>query len=564
MHYLSKFKEFDLSFLLTESIISFSKEFRDVLVKMKNPIADEILKSEGQDKEIANNYFDLKSDTNDVITFITDRKYKEIADKLNYGKYKILKFDILNPVDKNAQYYSHLGMELPKEIVPIPENQVGKVERMWTSPNTGKVWAKFVSDDSKYPPIMINMANLEKMWDDNIFFKNNRQDTRIGRAVRSLLNSLGIKFSDKDIEIFVNRWKSTVDAINDVFSNFEIVSGDDIAKWYNYKRYFLGTKGQLGSSCMSNVNPEFFDIYCYNKNIQMVIFKSIEDPEAILGRSILWTFDDGRKFMDRIYTANDSDIDLFREYAKRIGAYSKYDNVSACRLKCYDPDGQVVDLGIVTIQLTKTFHRYYPYMDTFKSYDPNTGIITNNNKSRGIWLESTEGNVENDNDDMIWVEFYGDNIDIGDLVYCEICEEGRRGPVEGYRYSYDCFYSEFYHVYVSNDYKEDNGGVCVVTGEWRMDDDLKYIYPSDDLIIKDYRGKDYLYSAYHDKFIGKDSAVSVWVDQDKNKSDWRHIDDKSWKDIDGEKFDNSILIDKESLITKESFKWIKKFSDIKI
>jgi hypothetical protein len=559
MRYLSLFENFTSHLLITESVVAFSKDFRDVLRKMKNPIADEILKYEGQDKPISNNYFDLKSDTNDVVTFITDRKYQEVVDKSNYGKYKVAKFDVLNPVENNAKYYANLGMDLPTEIKPIPEGEMGKVERMWTSPNTGKVWAKFVPDNSDYFPIMTNMSNLEKMWDDDIFFKNNRQDTRIGRCVRSLLNSLGVKFSDKEIEGFVNRWKSTVDAINNIFSNFEIVSGDEIAVWYNYRKYFFDHKGQLGASCMRSVNPDFFDIYCYNKKVEMVIFKSIEDSDKILGRAILWTFDDGKKFMDRIYTSNDSDIELFREYAKKIGAYSKYNNNSSSNLKSYDPNGQVVDLGIVTIQLTKFSHRYYPYMDTFKSYNPDTGIITNNERAKGgIWLESTEGNVDNENDeDLIWVEFYGDDIDINDLIYCEMCEEGRRGPVEGYRYPNDCFFSEYYHVYVSNDYRDDNGGICSVTKEWRMTEDLKHIYPSDEFIVKDYDGKDYLYSSYHDKFIHRDNAIKVWTDIEKKGSDWRALDDGSWKEVDNQKFDNSILINKEEVV--ESFKWIKKF-----
>jgi len=558
MRHLAIFENFILQFLLNESIVSFSKDFRNVLVRMKNPIADEILKSEGQDKPVTNNYFDLKPDTNDGVTFITDRKYKEIADKSNYGKYKIKKFDILNPVEKNAPHYAQLDMELPTEVKEIPVGEVGKIDKMWTSPSSEKTWAKFVSDNSEFPPIMININNLEKMWDDNIFFTNNRQDTRIGRGVRSLLTSLGLKFADKEIEQFVNKWKATVDSINNIFSNFEIVSGDDIAEWYNYKNYYE-QRGPLGESCMRMVNPEYFDIYCQNKNIQMVIFKSVDDQSKIVGRALLWTFDDGRKFMDRIYTNKDSDVDLFREYAKKIGAYAKYSNNSSINLRSFSPTGEIVELGTVNIQLTKTYHKFYPYVDTFKSYNPKTGIISNDDKLKGsIWMEDTDGGG---GADCVWVEFYGQDIPLDDLIYCEYCEEGRWGPLEGYRYPDDCFHSGYYHIYVANDYAEEYGGKCIVTGEWRLTVDLRKVYSSDQYIIHNYKGEDYLYSEYHDEFIPKDIAVKVLVNN-KSGSDWRAKKDGSWREVDGERYDKELLIDKELSGTKESFNWIKKFSEI--
>ena len=538
MKYISLFENFLSNFLLNESVIAFSNDFKKILIRMKNPISDEILKYEGQDKPVVNNYFDLKSDTNDGITFITDRKYKEVADKGNYGKYTLKRFDVLNPVESNKKYYNNLGMDLPTEIKSIPVGDVGKVERMWTSPNSGKIWVKYVSDKAEYDPIMTNISNLEKMWDDDIFYKNNRQDTRIGRGVRSLLTSLGLKFSDKEIEDFVNKWKSTVDAVNNIFSNFEIVSGDEISKWYNYTNY-SDQKGQLGASCMRSVDPYFFDIYCYNKNIEMIIFKDIDNQGKILGRAILWTFDDGKKFMDRIYTIRDSDIQLFRDYGKKIGAYVKANNSSSTNLKSFSPDGEVVNLGTVSIQLTKVSHDKYPYMDTFKSYNPKTGIISNDENDRtGLWLEDTNGGGEEDNEDMIWVEFYGEEIHSDELTYCEMCENGRRGPIEGYRYPDDCFYSEFYHVYVSDDYADDYGKKCSITKEWRLENDIKIIYPTGEYIISDYNKftnkDDYRYSEHHDEYIISDDSVRVWTDPNKRQSDWRHMDDGSWIEHEGD------------------------------
>ena len=58
----------------------------------------------------------------------------------------------------------------------------------------------------------------------------------------------------------------------------------------------------------------------------LVIYKSDDDTDKILGRALLWKLRDGKRFMDRIYTANDSDVQLFKDYAKENGWYTKRGN----------------------------------------------------------------------------------------------------------------------------------------------------------------------------------------------------------------------------------------------
>lgn len=572
MKYLQIFNKFVNSILLNEANVIFSPDFKKVLMKMNHPLAEEILKFEGQDRPISNNYFNIKSDANDVITFITDRKQKELAAKVNWGKYELSKFDPLNPKVENKKYYDNLGMDLPTEIKPIPVGEIGEVERMWTSPSSGKVWCKFVPINKDYDPIMINMNNLKKMWDDDVFFKQNRQDIKIGRGLRNLLTGLGIKFVDKDIEEFVNKWKATIDRINDIFSNFEIVSGQKIAYWYDFNNYFDQDRGTLGNSCMREVDSEFFDIYTSNKNVEMVIYKSIDNEDKIMGRALLWTFDDGKKFMDRIYTTNDSDVELFRQFAKDRGFYCKYQNSSTTNLRSFSPDGSVVDLGGVDITLTKEMHGSYPYLDTFKYYSPRTGIITNvsNRRAGFIELQSTDGYYDGDPDEeenMIYVPFYGREISENELVYVEWCDRNPSGRFsDGYRFEDDCFYSAYYDKWVSKDLSEKIGRRCSITDEWRLEEDLKKIYHKgrgqDKYIINNYylMRTDYRLSNYHDVYVPDDLAIRVYS-TDRGSIDWRIKDDGSYMEVDGLAIDKASLIKKE--ISNESKRYISRFVEFK-
>jgi hypothetical protein len=85
----------------------------------------------------------------------------------------------------------------------------------------------------------------------------------------------------------------------------------------------------------------------------------------IKGRALLWDVKykgDSIKFMDRIYTTNDSDVELFKEYAKIEGWWFK-ENQSMY------PDARVTNGEIITddrfeVVLEKPEFKYYPYMDT--------------------------------------------------------------------------------------------------------------------------------------------------------------------------------------------------------
>jgi hypothetical protein len=198
------------------------------------------------------------------------------------------------------------------------------------------------------------------------------------------------KFSARDLEIFVNLYKAQVDKFNDKFSFFEEVKGRRIYDKYQSDNYYEAS-GTLANSCMAEADSSWLEPYTDNNTVSLVIFKSTEDEDMIIGRAILWECLDGKKVMDRIYTNNDSDVELFRQYAKESGWWYKSNNNSSNTIEGVGPEGQNERLYI-EVQLRKD-HRNFPYMDTMKYYYPETGIITNSRKDTGFfyYLEDTDG-----------------------------------------------------------------------------------------------------------------------------------------------------------------------------
>jgi hypothetical protein len=84
--------------LILESKIEFSKNFINVLKSIKSPISDEILKLQGEDKNVTQNYLDANLNEPDSVTFLQDNRAQRILDQykdiwLITNNVKVLKFD---------------------------------------------------------------------------------------------------------------------------------------------------------------------------------------------------------------------------------------------------------------------------------------------------------------------------------------------------------------------------------------------------------------------------------------------------------------------------------------
>lgn len=215
-----------------------------------------------------------------------------------------------------------------------------------------------------------------------------RNETKIGRVVKSLGNLIGAEFSDKDIEAFVDIYKSLKFESE---MSFELVKGNDIKKCYNSNKYY-SENGSMGGSCM-NDEKDYFSIYTQNPtNCGLLIFK---DAKGVLyGRALVWKLSkspcDGKIFMDRIYTNRESDRYKFIEYAKEKGwIYKSFMNSHVdTNVKVMYRDKEYY--GEMNIELNCDFDKY-PFLDTLCFLDSKKKILSNLPSKNSYTLQSVSG-----------------------------------------------------------------------------------------------------------------------------------------------------------------------------
>ena len=380
--------------LLLESNVVYSDKLRTVLNKIGGPIAQKLIEIENTDLPVRSNFFDIVPKKNDSINFMPDRKAQEIlADKTVTVRFIGSDSGWLKHSPANDEIFATLGYT-PQGANPYRPNatDIGTIVSSYVSPTSGKTYCYVKFTDTTGTELGQGVYNKEKLREtsdqkDKLWGRG-RQEIGVGRGIRALLLTTGEKFLDKDIEAFVNLYKATLDKMNDKFSLFEVVDGDDIYHWYQRENYFE-KKGQLGGSCMGSARESWLEIYTANPNqVKLIIMKSEDDDSMIVGRALLWSLRDGKRFMDRVYTINDSDIQLFREYAKENGWYAKYHNGSTSNSQSIAPEGGIVNLDL-TVILDQKDYEHFPYLDTLKHFTPGSGRL--NNQNGEYLLEDTGG-----------------------------------------------------------------------------------------------------------------------------------------------------------------------------
>jgi hypothetical protein len=416
MKNISKYTEFinesKIIELIMESKVVFSKRFINLLSKMQgNKIAKELLNIYSKDLNVQHNYIDI-TDTKDEVSFTPDRKVQEIiADRPEVYEITGTRRQLPHK-EANEKIFKILGYDSNGVDYWQPNtSQRGLIKAETISALTGKVYTLFEElTDSETKRVAVLNKDCLKLsdFDDSQIWKTSRNPIRIGRLVRPLLRSAGITVIDKEVEDFTNQWKATYDFMADGLKQFDIVKGDSIAYWYDKENYLRGG-GTLNNSCMSGVESDYFDIYTSNRNVSLVILYDdsgqIQDDKytstKIKGRAILWDAEiiqaishHGKdvKFMDRIYTTNDSDVELFKQYAKKEGWYWKTD-------QSMEPDeeitnGQYRSSAEIRVYLNGSEFDHYPYLDTMCFLYTDEDFLTNVDMDRSDMrvLRSTEGN----------------------------------------------------------------------------------------------------------------------------------------------------------------------------
>lgn len=216
--------------------------------------------------------------------------------------------------------------------------------------------------------------------------RENRQTGKPGRIIRKVLVK---DYKERDVELFSNQLKAELMDLGE----FMIVSGDDICKWYDQDNYYK-IAGTLGNSCMKYSSCQcFFEVY---KDLAKMLI-CVKDG-LLLGRAILWDID-GQRYMDRVYVCMDYLEEQFYQYAMdnkwtiRENNSLLYDENDQYWLEASDgyKNAKVLD---ITLQCKYKYDRF-PYMDSFRYFDPETLTLYCKFPSfTTIWLSSTEGFYE--------------------------------------------------------------------------------------------------------------------------------------------------------------------------
>lgn len=404
---LSKYEDYILEKyiydMIKESKLVYSRKFINILNKIKD---DKVAKNliELYNKEVDSlkyNFIDITDDKSRV-SFTPDKRAQEIiGDKPD--TYEVAQSNrYLTHSDRNNRIFGLLGYEKEGRDVWAPETgTIGIILKEVISPNSGKTYCLFQEFETENPRIsVLNKEALEpaeatnpKVW------TSSRNPINVGRLVRAILTSSKYEFTPKDIEDFVNKYKATFDFMADALKQFDIVSGRTIAHWYYYENYVDGG-GTLNNSCMAEVEDDFFDIYCYNNQVKLVILYgdegTIKDGKytdtLIKGRAILWECTvDGQPatFMDRVYTKDDADVELFKQYAEKNGWWYK----SSQSMEPYTDitNGTIKKSAEIVAKLGEVDWDRYPYMDTMCYISTENSTVSNREDEADRMARDTDG-----------------------------------------------------------------------------------------------------------------------------------------------------------------------------
>ena len=333
------------------------------------------------------------SDSSKFINFFATSKVDELKKKST--RYTVDSIRNLTHSDSNDKIFEAIGYNKYENEYWYPspdEDHLGEIINEVLSEKTGKTYVLFKCCETGRLSVINKEAII--LSEPNLF-KESKNKLKVGRFITHIFEKNNIEFKSSEIEEFVNLYKSTYDIINDKFSFFELVDGEDIPYWYKNERY-ESDGGTLVSSCMGNVDPSYFDIYKNNSNCKLLILKSTDGvvvngkikSDKICGRALVWNAtlkigDDERKitFMDRIYYNNDSDETVFIKYAQNNGWWYKvsqnyYTDTSITNgdeVVSFDQsDNKRIDVNIEYI-----FFEKYPYIDTL-CYVKDEKTLTNN------------------------------------------------------------------------------------------------------------------------------------------------------------------------------------------
>ena len=195
-------------------------------------------------------------------------------------------------------------------------------------------------------------VTVKELWN----FKK-RYHTSVGKIIRRLFEG---KYSDRDITAFAESYASLITVSNPMY-DFEIIEGEAIRDAYLEDNY-ANHHGTLGNSCMRYSRCQsYFDMYVNNPDkIRMGVLRR---GRKVAARTLLWFINDKWHY-DRIYFNNNETHNLLKNTLESNGYQTIY---------CINEEFKIkIDLSNI---------EKFPYVDTMYTYNPDTMILSNGQRS---------------------------------------------------------------------------------------------------------------------------------------------------------------------------------------
>jgi len=203
--------------------------------------------------------------------------------------------------------------------------------------------------------------------DGNYWGSSKRFVVKPGGLIKKLFKDM----SEKEVDKFTTLLRNIQNAPK---YTFKVVKGEEIRNWYLYEKY-ADQSDSLGNSCMKHSGCQrYLDIYVQNPDIINMLIM-LDREGMLMGRALLWNLPDVN-IMDRIYTINDNDYQFqFKKWADENEFIYKREQKWNNTL-FFETKGESLYKEI-SLKLTHSDYRYYPYFDTFKFFDFKTKTFYN-------------------------------------------------------------------------------------------------------------------------------------------------------------------------------------------
>jgi hypothetical protein len=352
----------------------------------------------------------MRKDLDGVVEYCFYWRVSILIDKYTetkrYNKFSEPTDLILESLNESILYYSPKLLNQLKEF----DDEVSKYLIGLRGKETGSDMT-FIDIDSENPGFLtfIKMDTASKLsgrkkdamndirwpldeYDSSLIFdhigkkREGRSSIKIGRFINKISKD---KFTPSEIESIVNKFKSKFDSTKE---EFILVSGSEIAKYYQRNIISLDNIGSIQNSCMLGKSVDIFKIYTDNpESCSLLVLKS---SDKILGRALVWKIHKSdipaKYFMDRIYYTHEYEIHQFEEYAKKMGWGIR--NTSALYLNIKVGNKTYKSPKIV-VKVKAKEYKSYPYLDTLNVFDPMRGMLYSDghNVDNRIVLRNTHG-----------------------------------------------------------------------------------------------------------------------------------------------------------------------------